>query len=273
MSHIESPPETFIRFDRNPSWKNAPENVLIADFLSANGESNLLWTPSFYEERDGKMYDPIRKMFVSGTANGDVVEEGVITQLENWFVSHESGLGVWISPRGNGIRPYPEEQITVYRIAYRWPTQQKILLFSWHQFKADFKNPEEIRSFIFTENDKEESVFEIINWLNQTSQKPVASDYGNIEERRERAEYYVFRYKSGLSMTDLAYEMGQVGFLGKNPIGCGGVTLAQTSPYSETLRAPLFCNNEGWHAGTCRVCGSSTWVGPCEICKPCESKF
>ncbi len=238
MSRTETPSETFVRFDQNSVWRQSPQEVLAADFLSGNGESNLLWTPFHYEEKDGRLFDPVRKQFVAGTANGNNVEEGVISQLENWFITHESGIGVWISPRN----PYLEEQITLYRIGHQLVINEdgtfiikKVLMFSWHQFKREFKNPEEIRQYIFTEDDKEESVLEIIDWLKSVSEKPVADNLGNIKERVENAKHYAHLYKSGVGMENLVYQMDQTKFLGSNPIGCPpNNTSTSVSVYSST---------------------------------------
>lgn len=277
MSYTESPIQTFIKFDKNIGWKNSPEKVLTSDFLSANGESNLLWTPFYYEEKDNKLYDPVRDKFVAGSASGDKIEEGVITQVQEWFLSHDSGLGIWISPRGDGKRPYEDEQITIYRIAYKNidadKPLQKVLLFGWHQFQTEFRNPEDIRKFIFTEDDKEESVFEIINWLKNISQKPVADSYGDIEKRIQQASNYAHLYKSGTDIYELTYKMDQTKFLGQNPIGCPPGTTTTNSSYTENVTSFLGYAETSWHDGTCRVCGISTWVGPCSICKPCEAKL
>lgn len=274
MSRVETPIETFKKFAATPGWQNASVEELAGDFFSVGNESNLLWNPYFYEEGGGRLFDPVRKMLIAGTANGDGVEEDVNKQLEDWFLSHESGIGVWISPRGGGVRPYPEEQITIYRIAYRI-NGQKILLCSSHQFKANFRNPEEIRSCVFTENDKEESVLEIIDWLRNVSQKRVAGGVCDIEKKKKLAIHYAYQYRSGVSIDEIVYHMTQTEFLGQNPIGCGVSSATISSQYSfeSTWNFSHASEGEGWHTGTCRICKAATWVGPCSICKPCESRL
>jgi len=59
--------------------------------------------------------------------------------------------------------------------------------------------------------------------------------------------------------------------------GCGASNTSLTSTdsmFTETI-TPFLSHSEieGWHNGVCRICESSTWVGPCNICKPCESKL
>lgn len=273
MSYVESPTETLKKFDKTPGWREEPVEVLAGDFFSMGNESSYLWNPYFYEERNGNLFDPNRQRQIAGTANGDKVEEGVNKQLEDWFLSHESGLGVWISPRGYGVRPYAEEQITIYRIAYKFDGT-KVLLCTSHQFKANFQNPEDLRRFIFTEDDKEESIFEIIDWLKNISQEKIGASVENSNARKKQAEYYARRYKSGIPMSQIAYEMTQTRLLGEHPIGCGSNTTFTESPsFDKTSTLTPIINFEGWHGGTCIICGESTWVGPCDICAPCASKM
>ena len=275
MSLAETPVQTYIKFDQNVKWKNSPNEVLARDFLSGNGESNLLWTPFFYEEKDGELFDPVRKEFVKGSANGNNVEERIITQLQDWFSNHDSGLGVWISPRN----PYEGEQITIYRIGYKNIDSdqplQKVLLFSWHQFSHRFKNPEEIRKFIFTEDDSDESVIEIINWLKRISEKPVSDNFGDIEKRLQSATNYANQYKSDVPMIELAYQMDQTKFLGDNPIGCASTSITPSQSYnSNTTESPkysegiIYCKN-------CGMCGAviEAYIAKGYRCKSCGNEY
>ena len=282
MSYAETSAETFLKFAKDPKWIGSSESVLAGDLFSMHNESNLLLNPDYYEEKNGRLWHRKRGFLKGSASNASGVEESVIDQLEDWFKNHNSGLAVQISPRmePNGTHPgYPEEQITIYRIAYTWPTpedpiQKKILFFTSHQFKAKFRNPEDLRKFIFTEDDKEESVFEILAWLKNISQKRVETSLHGVEEGKVQAQYFARQITSGVPLYQVAAEMQRTGFLGENPIGCGGVTQTPAFSYSENT-TPNFDYNqtESWHSGTCRVCGSVTWVGPCSICKPCESKL
>jgi len=278
MSRVETPTETFNKFALTPGWINSSEEILTNDLSSMSNESNLFLNPSYYEEKNGRLWDPIRNRLVAGSAiNADETEEKVINQLETWFLSHESGIAVHISPKKepNGKHPgYPEEQITIFRIGYKWPTLQKILFLTSHQFKANFKNPEDLRKFIFTEDDKEQSIFEILNWLKNVSQKRVETNLHDVEKRMVQARHYARQIISGVPIDVIARDMKQTGFLGDNPIGCGGVTQTSTSTYSENITQFFdYTQTESWHMGICRVCGASTLIGPCSICRTCEKKF
>ena len=271
----EAPTQTFKKYDTNVGWRESPIEVLAADFFGINNESNLFLNPAMYEERDGRMFDPVRKRLVAGSANGNTVEEDVISQLEEWFISSESGLAVWISPRN----PYEEEQLTVYRIGYGFNPKtfetKKVLFLTSHQFKHEFKNPDEIRRFIFTEQDNEESVFEILNWLKNISEKSVQTSLEGVEERKEQARYYAELYKSGVSADDLSYQMTQTEFLGSNPFGCPPSSYFSTT----TSFFGYSLSKEGWEwkPGMCRPnpdgCGQyKQRVGPCQICEDCQNE-
>jgi hypothetical protein len=267
MSYAESPTETLIKFDTNPAWRTSPIKVLTADFLSINCESNLFLNPAYYEEKNGRLWDPVRETTVAGSAiKADETEENVIGQIEKWFLSHESGLAVHISPRKKTTPKhpgYPEEQITIYRISYKLTvdsglTRQKVLFYTSHQFKANFRNPEEIRKFIFTEDDYEESIFEIMNWLKNISQKPVQTEIHDLEKRRRQAEYYAYQYRSGVPIERIIYEMDQTKFLGKNPIGCGAPNIISRN-LSFTITSTIkfgFEDQYGCLEFTCPKCGA-----------------
>jgi hypothetical protein len=276
MSYAESPVETVKKFSETPEWKTASVDVLTNDFFCISNKTNLEWDPYVYEERNGVLFDPVREKPVVGSAGDDKVEEGINKQLEEWFIAHDSGIAVWISPRG-GHWQYIEEKIAIHRIAYK-TNGQKVLLCSSHQFQTEFRNPEDLRRFIFTEDDKEESVFEIIDWLKSISEKKVeTSVHVDLKERKKQAEYYAYQYRSGVSIDQILFEMTQTKFLGENPIGCGGSNKSlnpENSTYSEINTLPFdYTETFSWHSGTCRVCGVSTFVGPCEICAPCASKM
>ena len=273
---IERSETTFKKFANTPGWRNASEEELTNDFFSINNETNLLLNPSYYEEKNGRLFDPVRKRNVAGTGGGDGVEENVITQLEDWFLSHDSGIAIWISPRGNGTRPYPEEQLTIYRIGYKFGSLQKVLFLTSHQFKHEFKNPEAIRKFIFPEVDNEESVIEILNWLKSISDKKVETSLQNVEERKSQARYYAQQYKSGVSIDRIIYEMTQTEFLGQNPIGCGAGGNSNISGgfgYTETTTqffgyedqyGPLNFNCPHCHATNTRPPGQL--ISNCQFC-------
>lgn len=281
MSYAESSTETFLKFARDPNWISSRESVLAGDLLSMHNESNLLLNPDFYEEKDGRLWHRERGFLKGSAIKASQEEEGIVDQIQEWFSSHGSGIAVQISPRkkpDDDHPGYPEEQITIYRIAYRWPTAEdkksiikKILFFTSHQFKANFRNPEALRKSIFTEDDNEESVFEILDWLKKNSQKRVETSIHDLEEGRTQAQYYARQILSGVPLYEVANEMRQTGFLGKNPIGCGGST--NSSGYSNQTSAPEYYSAMSHEStGVCKRCGTTVGVS-CGWCKSCWEAF
>lgn len=272
---IEAPTETLQRFAKDPNWINQPVETIANDLKSSGNESRREWDAFYYEERDGTLFDPVRGKNILGTDGGDEAQKKVNKELEDWFLSHDSGIAVRISPKG-GMYHYPDEQIEIYRITYSWPSLQKKLFCSFRQFHASFENPEEIRQSIFPEEDTEEAIFQIIKWVEKISQKNVETNIRDAKLRSDQAYHYASMLKSGADPRQIFENMTQTGFLGEHAIGCGSTTSASNLSFTETF-TPIPNYNldqiESWHEGTCRICGITTWVGPCSICKPCESKL
>lgn len=273
MSYAESPVETVKKFAKTTEWQRASVEVITSDFFCISNKTNLEWDPYYYEEKEGKMFDPVRQKFVKDSAGNDQVEKSVNDQLEKWFLSHESGLAVWISPRG-GNWQYPEEKIAIHRIAYKI-NGQKVLLCSSHQFNTRFKNPEEIRRFIFTEDDKEESVFEIIKMLQKISQKKVGiGARKDLKESWALAQNYAREYISGTPIETIIYHMTQTEFLGQNPIGCAGTsTLTSVLNPTETITLAFGYQDEyGSLQFACPKCGAINTrpfghlISNCQLC-------
>ena len=277
MSRIESPVETLTRLTQTTNWiVESSLEALAGDLLVSRAESKLEWFSCYYEERDGVLFEAERGPVISAHG-GDVAQKNFNKELQDWFLTKDSGIAVGISPNG-GMYQHPDNQIQIYRIAYelidgKLDKVRKVLFCAFHQFSFNFKNPEEIRQFLFTEEDNEEAVFEIIDWLTTISQKKVEPAANNLGKKREQAFYYATLLKSGTDPREVFQQMNQSEFLGQNPIGCAPTDTTQGSSYSETITSMLGYNTEGWHSGTCRICQASTWVGPCNICKPCEAKI
>ena len=61
--------------------------------------------------------------------------------------------------------------------------------------------------------------------------------------------------------------------LGQFSVSCPPAKSLGNSLTDFLMGSSLITEIGDWHHGICRVCGVSAWVGPCSICKPCESKF
>lgn len=276
MTYIESPTQTLERFANSPGWLSSPIETIANDLKSSGNESRHEWDAFYYEERDGKLFDPIRKKNIVGTDGGDLAQKKVNQELEDWFISHDSGIALRVSPSG-GMYNYPDEQVEIYRITYDFPSLQKRLFCSFRQFPGNLDNPEDIRQQIFPEEDSEEAIFEMISWVEKKSRSKVEANINNAKLRSDQAYYYATLLKSGEDPRYVFENMTKSGFLGENAIGCGGnSSLSSSLLTTEFINTPYFDTVDtlsNWHEGTCRVCGAATWVGPCSICKPCESKL
>ncbi|MEK7550308.1 MAG: hypothetical protein AAB535_00780 [Patescibacteria group bacterium] len=277
MSRIETPVETLTRFTEISNWIDTSSlEALAGDLLVSHAESKLEWFTCFYQDRNGVLFEPERGPIID--ADGGVsAQKNFNGELQDWFLTHDSGIAVGISPKGGRFQ-HPDNQIQIYRIAYelvdgKLDKVQKVLLCAFHQFSCELKNPEQLRRFIFPENDREDAIFEIIDWLVKTSEKKVETTAHNLNEKRQQAVYYASLLKSGEDPRKVFYQMSQSKFLGQNPIGCASANVTQGFSYFESLTSIPNYDGGGWHTGMCRVCHISTWVGSCDICKPCEARF
>lgn len=242
MSRVESPAETLERFTKTDNWLEKSSLTAIAgDLLVVWAESNLEWFPDCYEERDGTLFHPQRGPVV-GTDGGDPAQAEFNQELENWFLTHDSGIAVGISPKGGKFN-YPDNQIQIYRIAYELVKnaegkiigERKALLVAFHQFDFDFKNPGEIRRFIFPEADREEAILEMIGWLKKISHKKVGPSATLTNEVINQAYSFASALKSGVDPREVFAQMTQTGFLGDNPIGCAPVNTTEGLIYTSTF--------------------------------------
>lgn len=270
---IERPTETLQRFAKDINWITQPIEVVAKDLKSSATESRHEWDAFYYEERDGRLFDPVRQKTIVGTDGGDKAQKKVNQELEDWFLTHESGIAVRISPSG-GEWNYPDEQVEIYRIAYSLPSLQKTLFCSFRQFRANLNNPEEIRQTIFSEEDSERAVFEIIKWVEKKSQQQVETIINNETLRSNQSYYYATMLKKGMNPGLVFDSMVQSGFLGEHAIGCAGSNTSSSLSLTDSpMQRHEFSGTSGWHEGICRICGISTLVGPCSICRPCEKKL
>jgi hypothetical protein len=282
MSYAEAPQETVLKFLKSNAWKNASPETIAAGLKCSHNESHLKLNPWQYELRENRLFDPVQNSFVTETKGFDEQEDGVMSQLETWFLENESGIAIHISPRkeSNNIHPgYPEEQLTIYRISYELNIKtmqtKKVLFLTSHQFDHHFKNPDEIRRFIFTEKDNEEAIFEILDYLEKISSKKVEREIKEDPRATELAIKYAYMKLSGVPEYTIVDQMDRDNFLGNNPIGCPPV-------YTSSITTQIYnyaLNKEGWEwkPGVCRPapdgCGQyKSRVGPCQICEDCQNE-
>jgi hypothetical protein len=268
MSYIEAPEKTVLRFSQ--TWQEQISSKrLIANLVSLNKETNREADTYHFLVKDGVLIDPESGRPIMNFISPGV-EKDVAGELEKWANSNEEGLAFWISPPIPDI--YPCAKTILHRIAY---TQEgkKVVLNSTILFDAEFDNPEALRKTLFTQPDTEENIAKILGWIGEKTGKNIDA-VKNEAGVRQKAVYFAEMVQQGIPKEYVIDEMRRTGFLGQNSISCAG---GGTSTFSNLLDSRssinIYGNIEGWHSGTCRVCGAAGWVGPCSICKPCESKL
>ncbi len=257
---VETPVNTLKRFANDPTWINDSSlDALAGDLLVGQAESKLQWFACVYEDRNGVLFNSIMDGPIVGTEGGVNAQKEFNGELQDWFLMNETGLAIGISPKGGRFR-HPDNQIQIYRIAYEiidgnLSQTKKVLLCAFHQFDFDFNNPEEIRRFIFPQEDTEEGVIEIISWLKSVSKKKVEDSLVNNSENRSDAYYYASQLKNGVDPRQVFNQMEQNKFLGDNPIGCAGVNISGGFGYVDTLTQTQSYEGVGKFVYNCGSCG------------------
>ncbi len=267
MSYAEVPEKTVLRFSE--TWDEQIEsNRLVANFVSISKETNREADTYHFSIKDGILIDPeTDRPILDSITPG--VEKDVAVELQDWATANHEGLAFWISPPIADV--YPCAKAILHKIAYT-TEGKRVVLNSAILFDAKLEKPEILRQTLFTQPDTEENIAKILEWIAEKSDKGVAVAK-NENEVRQRASYFADMVQKGIPREYVIEEMKRSGFLGRNSISCPGVNTTFSDLIDSRSSITILSEVQEWHSGTCRVCGSSTWVGPCSICKPCESKF
>lgn len=271
MSLAEAPERTALRFSKD--WdKQVSSNRLIPNLISLNKETNRRPDTYHFWVEEGILVDPESgKPILNFVLPG--VERDVAEELEQWANKNEEGLAFWISPSLESV--YPCSKVILHRISYTFDgkkaVQNSVILFD-----ADFEKPELLRQTFLTQADTEENISNILQWITEKSRQQIKSPENEFVARKQ-AVYYAEMFQRRVPREYIIDDMRKTGFLGNNPVSCPGTSTSFSnlidSNASISLLGEIKSLYEGWHDGVCRVCGSHIWVGPCSICKPCESKF
>lgn len=267
MSYAETPEKTVLRFSE--TWiEQIDSKRLVANFISLSKETNREADTYHFLVENGILIDPeTDKPILDFITPG--VEKDVAAKLQTWASKNDEGLAFWISPPLEGV--YPCAKTILHRIAYT-PEGTKVVLNSTILFDAEFKKSEILRQTLFTQPDTEENIARILEWIARKSDKGIAVSK-NEKEVRQRAVYFANMVQRGIPREYIIEEMKRSGFLGQFSISCPGASTSFSDLTDSRSLITIYSEVKEWHSGTCRVCGSSTWVGPCSICRPCESKF
>lgn len=238
-----------------------------------------------FVESDGKK--TYVKDIVASEEYPESAEALVLEKLENWAKTNETGVAFWISPSYPG--KYPVSKIIIHKIAYEFGSMRKIVLSSAILFDSDHSKIldliqknfpetsrhtllETLRSELIVEHD----LFDINKLI--TDLKKLDVNILNTKNNMSREDLYIHAsyisslVAGGASGRLVAYEMQRLGLLGQFSISCPPKTLnMQGVSFSEFAGIGIDLREEAnlWHQGICRMCGTKTWVGGCDICEPC----
>lgn len=222
MSYTELPIVTVQKFI--PSWEKTYPQELVEQLISVSDETHR--RPNFYpfKLKNGRLTDFGNGRIVLGVIKKETylqkVEFEIAQELESWANRSEEGIAFWISPPYPG--EYPCSKVIIHRIAYT-SSAEKIVLNSAILFNAKFNNPESLRKTLFTKEESENTILEILGWVEEVSDRNTPrSEVGNITSIREQAYYFAQRIRAGDSKYVIAEEMQRMGFLGEYAISCGG---------------------------------------------------
>lgn len=240
------------------------------------------------------------------TLNGEIIEESIrndsdidsaelkaFLEIQEWAENNNEGTAFWFSPPFPG--KYDKGKVVTSQILHDCD-KQKILFNRAIDLDVDGKTiisiagsiSEKIGSELTTDQEllRQTPIFSGCNLLKAlldeisayTDQSQMVETGTDIDSKVETySKLLVIEKMSGFvysSTSDSQYlYVHQIaeeqGLIGKHIGSCGSSKLSAFEAFS----------NEGgiekwdYHSGVCRVCGNSTEVGPCSICRTCEKKF
>jgi len=205
------------------------------------------------------------------------LEDNIIEAMDSWAISDQEGYLVWITPSFEDH--YPSHKIEILHKSY---TERKTLnaaiLFDGNQdicLRAakeifpelkNLENVEELRRSLVTRDNLD------IGFILKIVDPYIPKDKNLKQVPKEVFDYIANLAISGVDQRYIALEMQRLEVTGQFSFSCPGGKGLMSLLEENSLNINQI-TKDGWHDGTCRVCGSSAWVGPCNICKPCESKF
>ncbi len=265
MSHPESIAATILSFI--PGWENQDSKRVVAELISLSRETKREPDTYHFEVNDGVLIDPETQKPVLDFIHPGI-EYSIARQLQSWADNNQEGLAFWVSPPLPG--KYPCAKAIIHRIAYTLEGK-KVVLNSAILFDATPDNPENLRKTLFTAEDREETIFEILKWVRDISKQEIENG-SNFATIKEQAEYFAERMATGASPCSIIKEMKQIGFLGQNSISCS--TSAGSPSFSEFIlgRSNIISNPEtGKFVKNCGNCGTpiNTIISKGYTCPKC----
>lgn len=270
---------------------------LVENIASDSHETRRIPDPYIFLVKDKKIL----------TLNGEVIEKSIrndssldsmelkaFLEIQDWAENNNQGTAFWFSPPFPG--KYDKGKVVASQILHDCDKQKilfnrniildvntKTILLIANNISEKMgldliADPELLRQTpIFSEHNQLEVLLSEISAY--TNQSQVVENGTDIDLKVETySRLLVIEKMSGVSYSDTFYSQylyvhqiaEEQGLIGKHVGSCGqGVKLSAFEAFSEGGV------QEKWdyHSGVCRVCGTSTEVGPCSICRICEKKF
>jgi len=231
-------------------------------------ETQRIPDPWPYVVKYGKLYSPVtgEPAENSITRNNSIEESEyrAFRQIQGWAVEAEGGTAVWIS---RASRHDLSTKIVLSEIAYTLSEKQLFnrgvcldmddagcLSFAKRLGLAtDITAEELVANPVFPRLTMPELVAIVSEYVPRQAELIVKGEDLVIKENLKAA-----------------IALGRPAPMGPYNSSCGpGANSAFNAMYSNSQHS----ENWSYHSGICRVCGESTSVGPCNICKVCEKRF
>lgn len=271
---------------------------LVENIASDSHETRRLPDPYIFLVRDKKLLTPngaIIENNIRNDSNLDSAELKAFLEIQDWVESSDEGTAFWFSPPFLG--KYDKGKVVASQL-YDF-SGQKILFNRAIDLDVDSKtilsiannisenvdsdsitDPELLRQTpIFSRHDRLEVLLNEISPY--TDQNQMVEKGADIDSKTETySKLLLIENMSGVFSSNTsdsqylyAHQIAEEqGLIGKHIGSCGQNNKPSAfEAYSDNGNEA----SEKWsfHSGVCRVCGNSTEVGPCSICRTCEKKF
>lgn len=269
---------------------------LVENIASDSHETRRIPDPYIFLVKDKKIL----------TLNGEVIEKSIrndssldsmelkaFLEIQDWAENNNQGTAFWFSPPFPGkydkgkvvasqIYNFDNQKVLFNRNIVLDVNSKTILLIANNiseKMGSDLINdPELLRQTpIFSEHNQLEVLLDEISAY--TDQNQMVEEGTDIDSKTVTySKLLVIEKTSGFLYSNTsdsqylyAHQIAEEeGLIGKHIGSCGqGVKLSAFEAFSEGGVQEKW----SYHSGVCRVCGNSTEVGPCSICRTCEKKF
>jgi hypothetical protein len=278
---LQTRQQAFIRSGLKQPHPQITENV-----ASEIHETNRSPDPYIFIIDNGKLLPPNREPFeIERDSYLGWLEAIAFESIENWANQNETGMVFWFSPPFPG--KYPNAKVVASEILHSSEGEKvlmnraivldidtKTLLQATNRFTGKlglkkFRNPEDLRANpIFTsQNEMAALMEEITPYTEQT--KLIGSGRDLVLKTETYSKLTIINSSQQLVYSQVHSIAESEGLMGQHKGSCPTAGKTAFERFSEG-------NSNGkweYHSGVCRVCGNSTDVGPCSICKTCEKRF